>query len=89
MLINVLKSQNSVLFSGIFRKNNEEIELKTNPIVYSKSGGVNIKVILGQYLDVTKKVVLALSNKQQYETALEFLKSENLDFETLNVFFQH
>ena len=78
---NVLKTQKNILFSGIFRKNSDEIEFKTNPITYTKSGSVNIKVILGQYLSTSQKVILALSNKQQFDTIVEFLKSENQDFE--------
>ena len=78
------KGQNHAFFSGIFRKNKDEIEFKTNPIIYAKSGSANLKVILGQYLNISKKVVLVLSNKQQYDTVLEFLKSENLDFDVLN-----
>ena len=78
------KAQNPQVFSGIFRKSADEIEFKTNPIIYSKSGSANIKIILGQYLNISKKVVLALSNKQQYDTVVEFLKSENLEFEELN-----
>ena len=80
----LINSKNIGVFSGIFRKNKDEIEFKTNPIVYSKSGSTSIKIILGQYLSVTKKVVLALSNKQQYDTVIEFLKSESLDFDKLN-----
>ena len=83
-LENLVKNKNNALFSGIFRKSKDEIEFKTNPIIYSKSGSANIKVILGQYLSISKKVVLALSNKQQYDTVIEFLKSENLEFQQLN-----
>ena len=80
----VLHNQKSVLFSGIFRKTKDEIEFRTSPIVYSKSNSSNIKIILGQYLDGPKKIVLALSNKQQYDTVQEFLKSEQIDFESIN-----
>ena len=83
-LENVLKSQKSVLFSGIFRKTSDEIEFKTSPIIFSKSNASNIKIILGQYLNNSKKIVLALSNKQQYDTVLEFLKSEELSFEAVD-----
>ena len=83
-LIKFENAQKHMVFSGIFRKSSDEIKFKTNPVIYSKSGSVNIKVVLGQYLDISKKVVLALSNKQQYDTVLEFLKSENLDYEELN-----
>ena len=82
-LENVLKYQKTILFSQIFRKNREDIEFKTNPIIYSKSNVANIKIILGQYLLSSKKLVLSLSNKQQYDTVIEFLKSEKLDFEAL------
>ena len=82
-LENVLKYQKTILFSQIFRKNREDIEFKTNPIIYSKSNVTNIKIILGQYLSSSKKLVLSLSNKQQYDTVIEFLKSEKLDFEAL------
>ena len=80
----LIKTQNYALFSGIFRKNKEEIEFKTNPIVYSKSGSANLKIILGQYLDNSSKIILSLSNKQQYDTVVEFLKSEKIEFESVN-----
>ena len=80
-LDNVLEHEKTVLFSGIFRKSADEIEFKTNPIIYSKTGSVNIKVILGQYLTTSKKVILSLSNKQQFDTVVEFLKSDNQDYE--------
>ena len=83
-LENVLKIKNSAVFSGIFRKNADEIEFKTNPITYTKSGSVNIKIILGQYLSTSKKVILSLANKQQFDTVVEFLKSENQDFEIVH-----
>ena len=80
----VLKEQKSTVFSSIFRKSKDEIEFKTSPIIYSKSNSSNIKIILGQYLDNSKKIVLAMSNKQQYDTVKEFLKSEEIDFESVN-----
>ena len=83
-LENVLKYEKTILFSQIFRKNPDDIEFKTNPIIYSKSNVSNIKIILGQYVTSTKKLVLSLSNKQQYDTVIEFLKSESLDFEELD-----
>ena len=80
----VLRNQNYVLFSDIFRKNKDQIEFRTSPIVFSKSNASNIKIILSQYLQNSKKLVLALSNKQQYDTILEFLKSENLPLDTVD-----
>lgn len=81
---NILKKQKCVLFSNAFKTRNDEIEYKTNPIIFSKANAANIKIILGQYLSDSNKIVLALSNKQQYETVIEFLKSEKLKYETLN-----
>ena len=83
-LENVLKYEKTVLFSGIFRKNADEIEFKTNPITYTKSGSANIKIILGQYLSTSNKVILSLSNKQQFDTVVQFLKSEKQDFEIVH-----
>ena len=80
----LINSQKTTLFSQIFRKNADEIEFKTNPIIYTKSNSSNIKIILGQYLSLSKKIVLSFSNKQQFDTVVEFLKSENLDFDTVN-----
>ena len=80
----IFKKQNNVFFSGIFRKDKDEIEFRTSPIVFSKSNASNIKIILGQYLETSKKIVLALSNKQQYDTVLEFLKSEELSYECVD-----
>ncbi len=81
---NVVKYQKHVLFSNIYKKNPDEIEFKINPIIYTKSTAGNIKILLGQYTSLSSKIVLALSNKQQYDTVLEFLKSEHLDYEILN-----
>ena len=83
-LENSLKSQKTILFSGIFRKNADDIEFKTSPIIYSKSNASNIKIILGQYGGDKGKVVLALSNKQQYDTVINFLDSEHLDYQAVD-----
>lgn len=80
----VLKYQKHILFSNIYKKNTDEIEFKINPLVYSKGNSGNLKILLSQYIHGSSKIVLALSNKQQYETVLEFLKTEKLDFESLN-----
>lgn len=80
----VENSQKPTLFSGIFRKSADEIEFKVNPIVYSKSTNANIKVIIDQYLSLNTKVVLTLSNKQQYDTVVNYLTSEGIKFEFLN-----
>lgn len=83
-IVHVLRNQKSVLFSNNFRQNPDEIEFKTNPIVFSKANAANIKIILGQYNETANKIILALSNKQQYDTVVEFLKSEKISYETLN-----
>ena len=81
---NVLKNEKHMVFSDIYKKNSEEIEFRTSPIIYSKSNASNIKIILGQYCNGPSKIVLALSNKQQFDTVREFLKSEKFDFEVLD-----
>ena len=82
-LENVFKYQKHVLFSNIYKKNSDEIEFKINPIIFSKGNSGNIKIILAQYTSLSNKIVLALSNKQQFDTVLEFLKSEKLSYEIL------
>lgn len=79
----VLKYEKYVLFSNNFRANPEQIEFKTNPIIFSKANASNLRIILNQYLESSKKLILTLSNKQQYETVVEYLKSENVEFELL------
>lgn len=81
---NAVKYEKHVLFSNIYKKNAGEIEFKVNPIIYSKSNSGNIKVMIGQYCNDSSKIVLSLSNKQQFDTIITFLKSENLDYEILN-----
>ena len=83
-LENCLKSQKTTLFSEIFRKNADDIEFKTSPIIYSKSNASNIKIILGQYAGDKGKVVLASSNKQQYDTVINFLDLEHLDYQAVD-----
>lgn len=79
----VLKNQKHILFSNNFRNSSDEIEFKTAPIIYSKANASNLKLILDQYTNTSNKLVLALSNKQQYDTAINYLEGEKLDFEKL------
>ena len=79
----VLKFEKHLVFSTNFRENLEQIEFKTSPIVFSKANASNLSIILNQYISTSEKIVLALSNKQQYDTVVEFLKSEKISYEPL------
>lgn len=79
----VLKFEKHLVFSTNFRENPEQIEFKTNPIIFSKANSSNLQIILNQYLSTSEKIVLALSNKQQYDTVVEFLKSEKVSYDAL------
>lgn len=80
----VLKYEKHVLSANTFRSNSEQIEFKTSPIVYTKANASNIEIILKQYLSISRHIVLALANKQQYDTICEYLKSEKIPFDSLN-----
>lgn len=79
----VIKFEKHIVFSTNFRENLDQIEFKTNPIIFSKANASNLKLILNQYMQTEEKIVLALSNKQQYDTVIEFLKSEQIAYDKL------
>lgn len=54
------------------------------PVVFSKTSLSNINIIIDSYLSTSEKVVLALSNKQQYDTIKTNLEECHIEFEELN-----
>ncbi len=78
------KNAKTVLYANEFKESFDDIEFKTAPLVFSKENISNLKLILDSYLPHFDKVVLALSNKQQFEVVQNLLNDEKQEFEVLN-----
>lgn len=81
---NVLKFEKNLLYSNTFRTEPDEISFDVNPILISKANISNLTRLLETYMTTSEKVVLALSNKQQYDTVISILKDEKIPYENLH-----
>lgn len=80
----VFKKAKCLLYGNQFKEDEGDIEFKTAPIVFSKANVSNLKLIIDSYLPHYDKVVLALSNKQQFEVVENLLKDEKQEFDILD-----
>ncbi len=80
----VLRNSKTLLYGNEFKENADDIEFKTAPLIFSKDNISNLELIVQSYLPHYKKVILALSNKQQFEAVQNLLKEKNEEFEVLN-----
>lgn len=72
-----------VLYSNQFKENSDDIVLDIRPLIFSKTNVSDLKIIIDSYLSTNEKVVLTLSNKQQFDTVETLLQDEKLDYEIL------
>ena len=79
----VIKYEESLISSNVFKSKEDEISFDVNPIVVSKANIANLKALLETYMTTSEKIVLALSNKQQYDTVISILKDDKLPYENL------
>lgn len=73
-----------VITSSPIAASRNDIVFNTRPLAIPKTNISNLTTILESYLNQSDKLVLTLSNKQQYETVIDILKEKNVDFETVN-----
>ena len=79
-----LRNAKTVLYANQFKEGDDDIEFKTAPVVFSKANISNLKLIIDSYLPHFDKVVLAVSNKQQFEVIQNLLQEEKQEFEVLD-----
>lgn len=79
-----LRSAKTILYANQFKEQSDDIEFKTAPIVFSKANISNLKLIIDSYLPHFDKVILALSNKQQFEVVQNLLQEEKQEFEVID-----
>ena len=80
---NVFKGKRKALFSKKYVENANDIEFKVRPILSSSTSYANIVPTIQSYLATNEKIVLALANKQQLETAVSILKDETMGFDVV------
>ncbi|MFA7378221.1 MAG: DEAD/DEAH box helicase, partial [Bacilli bacterium] len=80
---NVFKGKRKALFSKKYVENANDIEFKVRPILSSSTSYANIVPTIQSYLATNEKIVLALANKQQLETAISILKDETMGFDVV------
>ena len=79
-----LRAAKTVLYANQFKESESDICFDTAPIIFSKANITNLKTIIDSYLPHYEKVILAVSNKQQFDVITNLLKEEKTDFEVLN-----
>ena len=79
-----LKNAKTVLYGNQFKESDDDIAFETAPIIFSKANVSNLKLVIDSYLPHYDKVVLALSNKQQFETIQKLLEEDKQDYEVLS-----
>jgi len=80
----IFKKLTKPLFSKKYVENTDDIEFKVRPILSSSTSYMNILPTVQSYLSTNEKVILALSNKQQYETAKSLLEDAGIEYETVS-----
>ena len=78
----VLGGQNLYLSEPVI-SSKKDIVFNTRPVVFTKTTLSNIKIIIDSYLAINDKLILAVSNKQQYDTIINTLTDQEVEFETL------
>lgn len=79
-----LKNATHVLYGNQFKESKDDITFATAPVVYSKSNLSDIKTLIDTYIPHYKKIIFALSNKQQIETVCSYLDESKISYETMN-----
>ncbi|MFA5421387.1 MAG: transcription-repair coupling factor [Bacilli bacterium] len=80
----VFKGRNKPLFSKKYVETLAEIEFRVRPIFSSSTSYMNVLPTIESYLSSNDKVVLALSNKQQFDTVSGILKDANIHYDALS-----
>ena len=78
-----LSHAKKIMYANQFKESEDDIEFKTAPVIFSKTNVSNLKLIVESYLPQYDKIVLALSNKQQFEVIKSLLEEEKIEFEIL------
>ena len=79
----IFKKLPKPLFSKKYVESIDDIEFKVRPILSSSTSYMNILPTVQSYLSTNEKVVLALSNKQQFDTAKSLVKDADIVYETV------
>ncbi len=80
----VFRKLSKPLFSKKYVEKHDDIEFKVRPILSSSTSYINILPTIESYLGTNEKIVLALSNKQQFDTAKNILSDADVKHETVN-----
>lgn len=70
-----------VIESSPISSSSSDIVFNSRPVAVPKFSLANIDLVLDSYLSQNDKVILTLSNKQQYDTIAHTLKELNIEFE--------
>lgn len=74
----------SLLYANQFKESEDDIAFETAPVIFSKANVSNLKLIIDSYIPLYDKIILALSNKQQFGVIKDLLTEEKQDFEILD-----
>ena len=79
----VFKNAKHVLYGNQFKESESDMAFETAPVIFSKANISNLKIILDSYINQYDKIVLALSNKQQFETIKQILEENKHEYDVL------
>ncbi|MCQ2792918.1 MAG: transcription-repair coupling factor [Bacilli bacterium] len=79
----VLKNIKHLLYGNNFKQDLDDIVFNTHPLIVSKTNISELKMVLESYLNSNEKVIISVSNKQQYELVVSNLKDLKYKFENL------
>ena len=80
----IFKGTNKPLHSKKYLEKPDDIEFKVRPILSSSTSYMNIIPTIQSYMSTNEKVIIALSNKQQFDTATKILDEASYDYEIVN-----
>lgn len=71
-------------FANVLRSNDDEAIFQVDPLIVSKANLSTLKYIIESYLKHSEKIVIALANKQQFDTVKNLLNDEKIKYEELD-----
>ncbi len=80
----ILKNVRNLVVGNNFKQSSSDIVFNTHPLIVSKTNISELKLILESYLANNDKVIISVSNKQQYDLVTSNLSELKYKFENLD-----
>ena len=80
----VLKNEKCILHGNELRSSFDEVSFESEPLVFNKQNIRNNFELISSYIESNEKVILALSNKQHFDSTIELLNENKVEYEITN-----